>query len=387
MSAEPTTLLILANSGRAMAESAFRGGFSVTVLDGFCDQDTMEVADCWPICPGFSRVDADLLLEEIATLFPAHPCGLVYGAGLEEAPTLLQRLSGCCRLYGNDPAVLDMLRSPSRFFSLLNRLRITYPEVCFTPPYSSAERSWLVKRAGSCGGQGVAYFDPQHSATDASCYFQRYVSGQAMSILFIADGKRHRTIGFNRLRLNSCNAPAPFLYSGAVGQVSLAQAQRLQVEQMVEKLVTELALRGVNSVDFILNEDGIFMLDLNPRPTATLELYEHLVTDGWIKHHIAACQGALPVVPIVSSAVMHGHLIVYSPKTIEIPQAMVWPNWVKDRPSSEARIAEGQPLCSLFAQGESVEAVELALQQYQQEILRMLNCAGQAVSKQRRLAV
>lgn len=380
MSLDRTSLLILANSGRAIAESAYRGGYHATVLDGFCDQDTLAVADCWPNTKAFSRLDADELIEEMDSLFAEYPGGMVYGAGLEGASLLLRRLSTCCRLFGNDPSVLEMLLNPRRFFSLLDRLRIPYPEVCFSPPCSTAEKTWLIKRAGSCGGQGVAYFDPERAASDSACYYQRHVAGRVMSILFIADGKRHRTIGYNRLRINAGNAPAPFLYTGAVGQSTLSDTRRQQVELTVERLVSDLALLGVNSLDFILDDDGIYVLDLNPRLPATLELYEHLVTDGWIKHHIRACLGELPVVPIVGSAVMHGQLIVYTPRTIEIPYSMTWPQWVKDRPVAGACIAKGQPLCSLLAQGDSAEGVEAMLQQYQEEILRVL-CAPPQIRK------
>ncbi len=388
MSADSTSLLILANSGRAIAESAVRGGYRVTVIDAFCDEDTLAVADCWPASHEFSRVDVDELIEEMAALFPQHPCGVVYGAGLEQASSLLSRLSQHCRLFGNAPSVLERLRNPRRYFSLLNRLRIPYPEVCFTPPYSAPEKAWLIKRAGSCGGQGVAYFDPQHSATDSACYYQRHLTGSAMSILFIANGERFRTIGFNRLGTGAANAPAPFLYTGALGQAQLQDDWRLQVEEIVQKLVGELSLKGINSLDFILNDDGIFVLDLNPRPSATLELYEHLLSDGWVKHHIAACLGELPVLPIVGSTVVHGHQIVYSPQTIEIPAALAWPQWVKDRPSSGARIPEGQPLCSLFAQGGSEDEVEAVLRHYRDEILQMLcPTTPQAQTEMRKVAL
>ncbi|MEJ2393932.1 MAG: ATP-grasp domain-containing protein [Candidatus Thiodiazotropha sp.] len=386
MSADYASLLILANSGRALAQSAVRGGFWVTVVDMFCDEDTLAVADCWPTSHEFSQVDGDELIEEMATLFPEHPCGVVYGAGLEEATHLLSRLSQCCQLYGNDPAVLELLGHPRGFFSLLNRLRIPYPEVCYTPPYAAEEKSWLIKRAGSCGGQGVAYFDPLHSAADSASYYQRHLSGKVMSVLFIANGKRHRTIGYNRLGMNGANAPAPFLYTGAVGQAHLEDARRLEVEEIVATLVADLALRGVNSLDFILNDDGLFVLDLNPRPTATLELYEHQLSDGWVKHHILACQGELPVIPIVGSAVMHGHQIVYAPQTIEIPTPITWPEWVKDQPSAGSRIAQGQPLCSLFAHGSSVDEVEAVLHHYQEEILQMF-CMSKMQPEPRRVAL
>jgi predicted ATP-grasp superfamily ATP-dependent carboligase len=372
MSANATSLLVLANSGRAIAESARRGGYQVTVLDLFCDQDTQAVADCWPVTQGFANLDKAIFADEIATLVPHFPCDVVYGAGLEESTSLLKHLSSRCHLLGNDPAVLEMLRRPRRFFSLLDRLVIPHPEVSFSAPYSATGRSWLFKRAGSCGGQGVAYFSPQYAAADATCYYQKYIPGQVMSVLFIADGQRHRTIGYNILGIPGASTPAPFLFSGAIGQASLRDAMRNQIEEVVDKLVSALGLRGINSLDFILNDAGSFVIDLNPRPTATLELYEHLMPEGWIKHHIEACRGVLPVMPIVGSAVMRGHQIVYAPSTIEIPIDVAWPNWVKDRPGSGTRVLQGQPVCSLYAEGVSNAEVEAALRQRRDELLQML---------------
>ncbi|MES9991320.1 MAG: ATP-grasp domain-containing protein [Candidatus Thiodiazotropha sp.] len=372
MSANEGPLLILANSGRAIAESARRGGYRATVLDGYCDQDTLAVANCWSVTQGFPHLDVDMFVHEMASLFPTQPYGVVYGAGLEESTILLNRLSEKHRIFGNDPSLLELLRRPQRYFSLLSRLGIPYPEVSFAPPYSVGDKSWLIKRAGSCGGQGVAYFDAQHSAADASCYFQKQIPGQVMSILFIADGERHRTIGYNRLGMASSVPPAPFLYTGAIAQASSSDEHRASIELIVSKLVSELKMKGINSLDFVANDAGVFVIDLNPRPTATLELYEHLMPDGWIKCHIEACQGELPVLPIIGSAVIHGHQIVYSPRTFNMPSEVVWQPWVKDRPLPGSRILQGQPLCSLYAKGKSVEEVETNLQQYQDQILEIL---------------
>lgn len=372
MSAESTSLLVLANSGRAIAESANRGGYRVTVLDGFCDQDTQAVADCWPVTQGFANLNVDIFTQEIASIIPDHPCGVVYGAGLEEATPLLKRLSACCHLLGNDTSVFELLRKPRLFFSLLDRLEIPHPEVSFIAPYAAAERSWLIKRAGSCGGQGVAYFSPEYAATDPACYYQKYLPGQVMSVLFIADGIRHRTIGYNLLGIASSNAPAPFLYSGAIGQASPSAVVRKQIEPLVDQLVCDLGLRGVNSLDFIHNEAGIFVIDLNPRPTATLELYEHLVPDGWIKQHILACRGELPVVPIVGSPEIHGQQIVYAPRTLEISSKMAWPQWVKDRPGGGSVVQQGQPICSLYAKGASIAEVKDTLQRRREKVIQML---------------
>ncbi|MES9980742.1 MAG: hypothetical protein ABW107_18575, partial [Candidatus Thiodiazotropha sp. 6PLUC5] len=108
--------------------------------------------------------------------------------------------------------------------------------------------------------------------------------------------------------------------------------------------------------------------------------------DGWIKHHIQACQGQLPNVPMVSSAVVHGHQIVYAPRTLQIPFSMNWPDWVKDRPADGTRIVEGQPLCSLFASDTSVDRVEAVLESYQEDVLQMFGTFS-SESKQRKAVV
>jgi predicted ATP-grasp superfamily ATP-dependent carboligase len=374
MSAKSTSLLILANSGRAIAESAHRGGYRITVLDGYSDQDTQAVADCWPVTQGFANLNVDIFTQEIASIIPEHPCGVVYGAGLEEATPLLKRLSTCCHLLGNDPSVLELLRRPRRFFSLLDRLGIPHPEVSFMAPNSAPSgRHWLIKKAGSCGGQGVAYFSADYAVTDPACYYQKHIPGRVMSVLFIANGTRHRTIGYNLLGISRPKTPAPFLYSGAIGQLSLPDAARHQVEAVVDQLVCDLGLQGINSLDFISNEAGIFVIDINPRPTATLELYEHIVPEGWIKQHIQACHGELPIGPVVDSAMMHGHQILYASRSLEIPGEMAWPQWVKDRPRCGSIITQGQPICSLFAEGSTSLEVETALHRRRDEIVQMLD--------------
>jgi predicted ATP-grasp superfamily ATP-dependent carboligase len=372
MSVESTSLLVLANSARAIAESAHRGGYRVTALDGFCDQDTQAVADCWPVTQGFANLDADIVTEELASIIPGHPCGVVYGAGLEEATPLLKRLAACCRLLGNDPSVLELLRRPRRFFSLLDRLGIAHPKVSYKVPYAATDRHWLIKRAGSCGGQGVANFSAEYAATDPACYYQKYIPGEVMSVLFIANGARHRTIGYNLLGVGGSKPSTPFLYSGAIGQVSPRDVVRNQIEPIVDRLVCELALQGINSLDFISNDAGVYVIDINPRPTATLELYEDLAPDGWIKQHIQACGGELPLGPIISSAMMHGHQILYAPQNLEIPGGITWPQWVKDRPRSGSIITQGQPICSLYAEGSSIVEVEAALHRRREKIAQML---------------
>jgi len=373
MSADLQPLLILASSGRAMAQSAARGGFSVRVLDGFCDQDTRAVADCRSV-----RIDAggglcaDGLLNELESFTFGPSVSMVYGAGLEGRPSLLGRLSERGHLLGNDPAIQELIGDPVSYFAWLDRLQIPYPETRMTPPESPCAAPWLLKKAGSSGGQGVSYWNREQPHPGAGYYYQQHLSGSVMSVLFIADGASCHIIGFNRLRATRSGESSPFLYAGALGQAALPGTLNRRVERWIEKLVADLGLRGVNSLDFILSSGDIFLLDLNVRPPATLELYEHEIADGWMRQHVRACLGSLGEMPPAAAATVCGHRIVYAEKDTEIPGGVVWPRWTRDQPVAGARIGRGEPVCSLFSRGPDADTVELKLQHYQRKIRQII---------------
>ena len=102
---EPADLVLAANSARAIAESAVRGGFRVRVLDGFCDQDTRALGPCTRVPMvgwGLDPVQLSAALERLCAT-GSSPVGLVYGAGLESSSDLLSALPGRVRLLGNAP--------------------------------------------------------------------------------------------------------------------------------------------------------------------------------------------------------------------------------------------------------------------------------------------
>ncbi len=375
MLTDPTNLLVVANSARGIAASAVRGGFNVSVCDGFCDQDTRELAGhCCRISMDRFGLSEDRLAAELLNLNRAGgEVGLIYGAGLENHRDTLSGFSRRYLLLGNSVASVERVSDPRQFFALLDDLEIPAPETRFRLPLDTATR-WLQKRPGS-GGQGVRFLRSSHAQTDAGTYYQRYLPGAVLSVLFIANGIDHQVIGYNKLKQAAGGNARPFLYAGAVGMVRLTSAVTVPLRSFVGKLVAELELRGINSLDFVLWNDRIFVLELNPRPSATLELYEHLVSGGWIRQHVRACLGELPEPSMVArSHLLHGQLIVYLHAAVSIPRSIDWPAWARDRPPPGSLLAKGDALCSLYAGGRTVEAVELQLQQRRRAILESIGC-------------
>jgi len=110
-----------------------------------------------------------------------------------------------------------------------------------------------------------------------------------------------------------------------------------------------LALRGLNSLDFILTENEVLVLEINPRLTATFDLYDNL-----FEHHIQGCKGIL--MPLSASTKAKAHVIVYAAHHIRNPENFIWPDWVVDTPLDT--VFKNQPLCTVLASAADANAAK-----------------------------
>jgi predicted ATP-grasp superfamily ATP-dependent carboligase len=337
--------LIVAVTGRALAASAVRGGHQVVVLDYFADCDTRALADaCRSVVAGRRfRFDRRALLTAAQEFAPV-PAGLVYGSGFEGRTGLLERLAQGRPLHGNRPDVVAAVRDPARFFPLLDQLGILHPAVRPIPP--SDPHGWLIKQPGGAGGTHIRLATSRRAPVGA--YYQRFEPGQALSVLFLANGRRARILGINRQWTAAARPGAPFLYGGAVGGVTVPDTLEREIRAGLEALVAETGLIGLNGLDFILREGRWSVLELNPRPTATFELYDPDYPHGLFDWHLRACQGELPDRPATRRAI-RAHAVVHASAAGRTGPWFDFPDWCRDIPVPGTRFSPGDPICTVHA--------------------------------------
>lgn len=371
-------MLIIALSGRALARSAFRGGYQPVVLDGFADMDTCALAQrCVRVKTQQGRFDEDDLLRKVHMLTPREgEVGLVYGTGLESAAKLLEQLGSGLMVYGNHADIVATVNDPMSFFDLLDELSIPHPEVRFS--VAAANDAWLVKRAGASGGWHVDRWKDTSDVASGS-YLQQRIEGQAMSALFIADAHKAAVIGFNTLWTRQHHSTrSSFGYGGAINRAELSTPQRRVLTRTIFDLVRALGLRGLNSLDFIKQDEHCYVLELNPRPSATFELYDPDVAGGLLSRHVRACQGRLTRMQHWRDFRVRAHTVVYAVSDLQIPHDLHWPNWCTDRPHAGTQIARGEPVCGAFAEGHDSLQVQALVEQHRTELLSLLKRICQA---------
>jgi predicted ATP-grasp superfamily ATP-dependent carboligase len=346
MSASRKPLLVVSASGRALAQSAARAGYPVVVLDLFDDLDMRDVAQASrAVSTRRGRFDASALLAAAERLCPpAASEGLVYGSGFEGRVRLLERLARGRQLFGNSPAAVRLLKDPDRLFPLLDRLGLSHPRVRRDAPRDV--RNWLVKRTGGAGGLHVRPATIRHGARPDR-YFQALQPGRVMSLLFAANGERAHAIGYNEQWTAPIQHQSPYRYGGAVSGADVPTCVTAQIESALDRLVRETGLVGLNGLDFILTGDVAHVIEVNPRPTATVDLYDPDIDGGMFDLHIRACQGDLRSIRPIGGARAHG--IVYAWQAVRVPPGISWPAWCTDIPHAGSVIPSGAPICSVHA--------------------------------------
>lgn len=346
-----------------LAQAAHQAGLKPLVIDLYNDQDTQFYA---AETRQITALSAEYLLPAFDYFIKRYPVdGVVFGSGFEQHHDGLRCLNARLTLWGNQPDVVAKLHDKSAFFALLDALQIPYPEVSFAIP--DQNEGWLLKPMRGQGGVGIRRSRSGEIA-ELFDYWQKYQEGAPHSVLFLADGKRSQIVGFNRQWTTALNGAGEFIFSGIINSTKLSLEQKNQISVWLDKLVPALSLKGLNSLDFMQHEQASYVLEINPRPPASMQLYD---ADLWVRH-IKACNGELLDYEMLQDG-FTAYQIVYARQNTQIPDGFAWPEEVVDIPIPNSIIATGQPICSMITHGKEPKQVLDQLQIKQSRITHSLN--------------
>lgn len=337
-------ILIAAQSGRFLAEMAHRAGYPVRVADQFADIDTLAVAQQHYLLPDFNQLSEQQFLYAVNELAAGQPAILMIGTGLEQVFHSLAKLPDHIQSANNPQPVLLTCLTSKIWFALLSDLAVPYPHSQFSLPPNPDK--FLQKASRQWGGSHIQR--PSQPAS-AEVYYQQKMSGRSGSVLFIANDDKVRLLSFNQ---QYCRDAVQDNYQLlAVGNtLDVTEHQRLWLNETCQKLSQTLGLRGFQSLDFIIDDNGqCWVLELNPRPSASLQcLPAEWPLFDW---HLQACQGQLTDIEDFPLAPPYVWYCCYANQDLIIPAHFDWPEYACDLPAANTVIAKDQIICSLIFPG------------------------------------
>jgi len=347
-------IIIAAIACRPYVQAAVACGYTVVAIDGFADVEVSNLTEsCYQLDFSNGQLNMHQLMQVLNGLDLQQFVGFCYGAGFENEPAMLLRINALLPVIGNLEQEVSRCKAPDNFFSLCDQLQVPYPKVIFNLPSNPA--GWLRKEIGASGGAHVKQLDYlQENEVDAG-YYQQFQQGKPVSCLFIASEHDKQEplvqiIGFNEQFVNPCR-DSPFRYGGAVSNIDISEMAKVRFEHYVNQLSKAIGLVGLNSCDAICDGDRIYVLEINPRLSATMDLY----TDYQLfKKHMAAGNGEM-VEFEQDFTKSHAQYVIYAEHAMTIKGDIVWPAWVYDRPVAGSFLTAGMPVCTVVAEAETAE--------------------------------
>lgn len=347
------TVLLAGVSVRALAESAARAGADVVALDAYGDLDLRRIARVIAI-PREGNGSFDPM--RVARASRGIDAGAVaYVSSFENAPDAVETLARGRTLLGNSPTVLRRVRDPLALARALPRLGAHTPAVRASPPPASDATPWLLKPRLSGGGHGIVRW-ARGMPVPRTSIVQERIRGSAGSITFVADGAHMIPLALTRqLSGDPAFGASGFAYCGSILEAH-QPALFANACELAAMIAREFELRGVCGVDFIARGAIPYAIEVNPRPTASMELVERATGSSIWLAHVAGCTAALAGSPGIAGQALslaHGKAVLYARRSVVLGDTDRWlaDDDVRDIPAPGERIARGSPICTIFASG------------------------------------
>jgi predicted ATP-grasp superfamily ATP-dependent carboligase len=165
-----------------------------------------------------------------------------------------------------------------------------------------------------------------------------------------------------------------------VTRPEIPAAARARMIAAAEALAPALGLIGLVSFDFLLSGATAYLLEVNPRPGATLDILDD-ARGTLLAAHVAAALGEpLPGAPEEAPGARAAAFLYADEGPLEIAP-LAWPDWSADRPRPGALVGAHQPLATVLAGGESAAAATARCRQRLGQ-LRELLYAHQKIGKE-----
>jgi predicted ATP-grasp superfamily ATP-dependent carboligase len=387
-----------------------KAGYSVDIFDHFGDWDLEKLAKS--VGPHRSnllrfRDHWDLLDRVDLNQYD----GAIIAGGYETKIEWLRQLTSSVPVLGCPLPQLVRLQSAANLptlSKLVERSGAHWPETLLQPPIQAPNGDWLVKSLTGSGGKHVRVWSEEtvDRPTGPQSIYQRRVEGLSISALFAVQAWRHSRNGDSTNRSARCQligcteqlvgepgfGAGAFSYCGSIGPLQLDSAQTSIVERLGAEIASEFEICGVFGVDLILNATGIWLIDVNPRITASAEIYELIHPQSEansfsvFQTHLDGCLGYRPTISSVSSQFLakgilfcrtERGLVIETGKferlTAIYEQTQVLSGQrIADIPQDGTNIPQTAPILTVFAMGDSADEARRKLLEYAYEFYDLL---------------
>ncbi len=206
------------------------------------------------------------------------------------------------------------------------------------------EKNFLIKPVHGSGGYGIRELDGEGDVDFTNFILQERLTGLSLSASVLSTGSQSQTILTSRQIIGDARLcqRQPYGYCGNIAPLTDGNVIQ-EISESAEQIVDYLKLVGSNGVDFILQDDQLYVVEVNPRIQGTMECAELSLNINMAEAHIRACQGDLMDVPRPTSFAVK--MVVHARERSQVGELDF--EGVYDLPAENVIIEEGEPVATV----------------------------------------
>ncbi len=326
-------LLLIGIDTRSMLNSALKLDYEIYSASYFSTQDTPTIENQKIIlkesydesCGEFENQFDSLQLLEVSSDYIDEVDYIIPISGI--SPTDFSKKDRK-KILGNKE--IGNIENKFKFFKEIKNKFLTPMTFSVSDAYEVSEiresypdTQFILKPLQGSGGYGVQLADNYVNLEFNGSKFimQEYVRGINLSSSVLASKSESKTIINSRLLTeNDFENNNSFIYIGNIVPLTTESIMsdvediteiNSEMKDTSEKLSKKFNLIGSNGVDYILNENGLYVIEINPRIQGTFECVEKSLGINMLEAHIKACQGE--IIDVENPQYYSYKKIIYSP--------------------------------------------------------------------------
>lgn len=256
------------------AEMLFRLGFECSVADLYADTDTRKICE--------NRVKRLNRLADVQNLerFVREHDFTVFTGGLEGRPALADILARWTKTaLASSQTIVSLADYEVQNAAMRDAKMDRY---LFSRDVKKMAGAYVQKDLSK---SGKTFLNPNSenvtTRLPAPWVAQRLIDGESVSLIFVSHDSAVECLGGS---FQLADTQAPMSWSGSVSGLNLELQELESATRFASAISQRTELKGVFGIDFIVNQNGIWPVDVNPRIPASAEV----VGDHVMSRHLAA---------------------------------------------------------------------------------------------------
>lgn len=352
-------------NSRAVADSARKLGIKVYLVDYFDDVDVKAEKhypmQSEPLKPNLEmEYTADRLVDDAIEKLSGEVSSLMITSEIGCNPRLIEKLEKHFNVLGNNSKQVEKAKKWRTLKKVLDEEGIMYPRTESARSYEEVRRILekmktpaVVKGVGMPPRLIKEIEDMEDIKVEDEVLVQEYITGVEVSASVLGDGSRGVTLSVNRQLIG-----VKWLFAGELTYcgniVPLGSRYEEKIAEKSAGLIEKLQLVGSNGVDYMISGDEVYFMEVNTRMQDTLECVEKYRKINLVREHLRSLEGNIDIPEKAEGC--YGKGILYAREKLRVDDLRRM-DGVGDIPQKGSVIRENEPVCSIYASGNTQEEV------------------------------